>query len=123
MAAHCEAMVGFAAAGAEVFDYGNNLRGEAKQAGYADAFAYPGFVPAYLRPLFCEGLGPFRLVALSGDPADIAAGRRDAAARVRRQPLRAAVDPAGPGEGRLPGAAGADLLARLRRAGPGRSGA
>jgi len=72
MAAHCEAMVGFAAAGAEVFDYGNNLRGEAKQHGYADAFGYPGFVPAYLRPLFCEGLGPFRLVALSGDPADIA---------------------------------------------------
>ena len=73
MAEHCEAMVGFAAAGAEVFDYGNNLRGEAKQHGYADAFSYPGFVPAYLRPLFCEGLGPFRLVALSGDPADIAA--------------------------------------------------
>ena len=72
MAAHCEAMVGFSRAGAEVFDYGNNLRGEAKTAGYADAFAYPGFVPAYLRPLFCEGLGPFRFVALSGDPADIA---------------------------------------------------
>ena len=73
MAAHCAAMVGFSAAGAEVFDYGNNLRGEAKQAGYAEAFSYPGFVPAYLRPLFCEGLGPFRFVALSGDPADIAA--------------------------------------------------
>jgi urocanate hydratase len=73
MARHCEAMVGFARAGAEVFDYGNNLRGEAKTAGYADAFAYPGFVPAYLRPLFCEGLGPFRFVALSGDPTDIAA--------------------------------------------------
>jgi urocanate hydratase len=73
MAAHCEAMVGFSAAGAEVFDYGNNLRGEARQHGYAEAFSYPGFVPAYLRPLFCEGLGPFRLVALSGDPADIAA--------------------------------------------------
>ncbi|HWH27538.1 MAG TPA: urocanate hydratase, partial [Mycobacteriales bacterium] len=73
MALHCEAMVGFARAGAEVFDYGNNLRGEARTAGFADAFAYPGFVPAYLRPLFCEGLGPFRFVALSGDPADIAA--------------------------------------------------
>jgi urocanate hydratase len=76
MARHCEAMVGFLKAGAEVFDYGNNLRGEAKAGGYQDAFAYPGFVPAYLRPLFCEGKGPFRWVALSGDPADIAATDR-----------------------------------------------
>jgi urocanate hydratase len=73
MARHCEAMVGFQRAGAEVFDYGNNLRGEAKAGGFADAFSYPGFVPAYIRPLFCEGMGPFRWVALSGDPADIAA--------------------------------------------------
>jgi urocanate hydratase len=72
MALHCEAMVGFQAKGAETFDYGNNLRGEAKIAGYRDAFSYPGFVPAYIRPLFCEGSGPFRWVALSGDPADIA---------------------------------------------------
>jgi urocanate hydratase len=72
MAAHCEAMVGFSRAGAETFDYGNNLRGEAMTAGYADAFSYPGFVPAYIRPLFCEGSGPFRWVALSGDPNDIA---------------------------------------------------
>jgi len=71
MAVHCEAMVGFLAAGAEVFDYGNNLRGEAKLGGFADAFAYPGFVPAYIRPLFAEGMGPFRWVALSGEPADI----------------------------------------------------
>ena len=76
MAVHCEAMVGFQAAGAEVFDYGNNLRGEATVGGFADAFAYPGFVPAYIRDLFCEGLGPFRWVALSGDPADIAATDR-----------------------------------------------
>ena len=76
MARHCEAMVGFQKAGAEVFDYGNNLRGEAKLGGFADAFAYPGFVPAYIRPLFCEGMGPFRWVALSGDPADIAATDR-----------------------------------------------
>jgi urocanate hydratase len=69
-------MVGFKGGGAEVFDYGNNLRGEASKAGYADAFSYPGFVPAYIRPLFCEGLGPFRWVALSGDPADIAATDR-----------------------------------------------
>jgi urocanate hydratase len=76
MAAHCEAMVGFHRAGAEVFDYGNNLRGEARLGGFADAFDYPGFVPAYIRPLFCEGKGPFRWVALSGEPADIAATDR-----------------------------------------------
>jgi urocanate hydratase len=72
MAAHVEAMVGFQRAGAEVFDYGNNLRTEALAAGYADAFAYPGFVPAYIRPLFAEGKGPFRWAALSGDSNDIA---------------------------------------------------
>ena len=58
--------------GAEVFDYGNSIRGEAELAGYQRAFAFPGFVPAYIRPLFCEGKGPFRWAALSGDPADIA---------------------------------------------------
>jgi urocanate hydratase len=72
MAVHVEAMVGFADAGAEVFDYGNSIRGEAEVAGYTRAFAFPGFVPAYIRPLFCEGKGPFRWAALSGDPADIA---------------------------------------------------
>ena len=71
IAAQCEAMVGFQRAGAEVFDYGNNLRGEAQTAGYSDAFAYPGFVPAYIRDLFAEGSGPFRWIALSGDPGDI----------------------------------------------------
>ncbi len=73
MAAHVEAMVGFMDGGAEVFDYGNSIRGEAELAGYSRAFAFPGFVPAYIRPLFCEGKGPFRWAALSGDPADIAA--------------------------------------------------
>jgi urocanate hydratase len=73
MAAHVEAMVGFQDAGAEVFDYGNSIRGEAELAGYTRAFAFPGFVPAYIRPLFCEGKGPFRWAALSGEPADIAA--------------------------------------------------
>ncbi|MCL1599988.1 MAG: urocanate hydratase [Actinomycetia bacterium] len=73
MARHCEAMVGFQDGGAEVFDYGNNLRGEAIEGGFDNAFAYPGFVPAYIRDLFCEGLGPFRWIALSGDPADIKA--------------------------------------------------
>jgi urocanate hydratase len=71
MAKQVEAMVGFQKAGAEVFDYGNNIRTEAKAAGYADAFAFPGFVPAYIRPLFSEGKGPFRWAALSGDPEDI----------------------------------------------------
>jgi urocanate hydratase len=76
MAVHCRAMVGFLEAGAEVFDYGNNLRGEAIRGGFEGAFAYPGFMPAYLRPLMCEGMGPFRWVALSGDPGDIAATDR-----------------------------------------------
>lgn len=71
MARHVEAMVGFMDDGAEVFDYGNSIRDEARKAGYDRAFDFPGFVPAYIRPLFCEGLGPFRWVALSGDPKDI----------------------------------------------------
>jgi urocanate hydratase len=72
MARHVEAMVGFMDAGAEVFDYGNSIRGEAQAGGFERAFDFPGFVPAYIRPLFCEGRGPFRWVALSGDPRDIA---------------------------------------------------
>jgi urocanate hydratase len=71
MAAHVEAMLAFQRAGAVVFDYGNNLRQRAYDYGVKDAFAYPGFVPAFIRPLFCEGSGPFRWVALSGDPEDI----------------------------------------------------
>jgi urocanate hydratase len=73
MAAHCSAMVEFQKKGSEVFDYGNSLRAEAQLGGFDQAFDYPGFLPAYIRPLFCEGKGPFRWVALSGDPADIAA--------------------------------------------------
>ncbi|MEZ4414433.1 MAG: urocanate hydratase [Gemmatimonadota bacterium] len=72
MRSHCEAIVELQRQGAIAVDYGNNLRGEALGAGFSDAFAYPGFVPAYIRPLFCEGKGPFRWVALSGNPADIA---------------------------------------------------
>lgn len=72
MARHVEAMVGFQDAGAEVFDYGNSIRDEARQGGYGRAFDFPGFVPAYIRPLFAEGKGPFRWAALSGDPRDIA---------------------------------------------------
>ena len=71
MARHCEAMVAFADRGVEVFDYGNSLRREAQLGGFERAFSYPGFLPAYIRPLFCEGKGPFRWAALSGEPADI----------------------------------------------------
>ncbi len=76
MARHVRAMVGFSDRGAEVFDYGNSIREEARLGGYDRAFDFPGFVPAYIRPLFCEGKGPFRWAALSGDPADIAATDR-----------------------------------------------
>jgi urocanate hydratase len=72
MAKHVEAMVGFMDVGAEVFDYGNSIRDEARKGGFERAFAFPGFVPAYIRPLFCEGKGPFRWAALSGNPRDIA---------------------------------------------------
>jgi urocanate hydratase len=73
IAYHVRGLLSYVRAGSYVFDYGNNLRGEAEAAGVEDAFTYPGFVPAYIRPLFCEGVGPFRWAALSGDPADIAA--------------------------------------------------
>ena len=119
--AHVAAIRELATAGAEAFDYGNALRGLAAEHGDADAFSYPGFVPAYIRPLFCEGKGPFRWVALSGDPADIAVtddaildlfGEQD---HIRRwiELARERVQ--------VPGAAGADLLARLRRAAPRRA--
>ncbi|HET8606028.1 MAG TPA: urocanate hydratase [Gaiellaceae bacterium] len=72
IAAHVQGLLEYVRRGAYVFDYGNNLRGEASEAGVAEAFSYPGFVPAYIRPLFCRGIGPFRWAALSGDPADIA---------------------------------------------------
>jgi len=71
IAAHVEGLLEYVRAGSYVFDYGNNLRGEALEAGVTEAFSYPGFVPAYIRPLFCRGIGPFRWAALSGDPADI----------------------------------------------------
>jgi urocanate hydratase len=73
IARHVEGMLEYVRAGSYVFDYGNNLRGEAQEAGVAEAFSYPGFVPAYIRPLFCRGVGPFRWAVLSGDPEDIAA--------------------------------------------------
>ena len=117
IATHVQGMLEFVRAGSYVFDYGNNLRGEALEAGIEDAFTYPGFVPAYIRPLFCRGVGPFRWAALSGDPGDIAA--IDEALRGalpgRRRP--SALAGAGARAGRIPGPAGAHLLARLRRPG------
>ena len=129
MAKQVEAMVGFMDEGAEVFDYGNSIRGEAVLGGYERAFAFPGFVPAYIRPLFCEGKGPFRWAALSGDPADIA--RTDAAVlelfpdneplarwirkaqeRVAFQGLPARICWLGYGERDLAGLAFNDLVAR-----------
>jgi urocanate hydratase len=127
MARHVEAMVGFQDAGAEVFDYGNSLRAEARLGGYERAFDYPGFVPAYIRPLFCEGRGPFRWAALSGDPADIAATDRAvlelfgeheplarwmklAAEKVRFQGLPARICWLGQGERHLAGLAFNELV-------------
>ena len=129
MARHVEAMVGFMDAGAEVFDYGNSIRDEARKGGFGRAFAFPGFIPAYIRPLFCEGKGPFRWVALSGDERDIA--RTDQAVldlfpenrrlhrwitmareRVAFQGLPARICWLGYGERDLAGAAFNDLVAR-----------
>ena len=120
MARHVEAMVGFMDRGAEVFDYGNSIRDEARKGGFDRAFDFPGFVPAYIRPLFCEGKGPFRWAALSGDPADIAATDRAILELFPdNERLRKWITMAGERVA-VPGAAGADLLARVRRAAPGR---
>ena len=122
MAMHVEAMLAMQRAGAVVFDYGNNLRQRAYDYGVKNAFDYPGFVPAFIRPLFCEGSGPFRWVALCGDPEDISRHRPHHPGPVPRERAPAALDHHGPGAGRVPGPAGAHLLAGLRRAGPGRPG-
>ncbi len=116
MARHVEAMVGFMDAGAEVFDYGNSIRAEAELGGYTRAWEFPGFVPAYIRPLFCEGKGPFRWAALSGDPADIARDRQGRARALPRQRAAPPLDHFCAGQDRVPGPARAHLLARLRRA-------
>ena len=129
MAAHCTAMLGFQRAGSVVFDYGNGLRGQARDAGVADAFDYPGFVVAYVRPLFCTGTGPFRWACLSGDPADLAATDdamlrafpdneplhrwiRFARERVAGQGLPARICWLGYGERHVAGAALDELVAR-----------
>ena len=114
IASHVEAMLEFVRLGCYVFDYGNNLRGEAREAGVEDAFTYPGFVPAYIRPLFCRGIGPFRWAALSGDPRDIAVIDQALSRAVSGGSTPSAVARAGVGPGRLPGPARPDLLARLR---------
>ena len=123
MAEHVAAMVGFLDAGAVVFDYGNNLRAGAELGGmpHDRAYAYPGFVPAFVRPLFCEGKGPFRWAALSGRPRG---HRQDGPGRLRALPRRretAALAPDGRGAGGVPGTAGADLLAGIRRTREGRA--
>jgi urocanate hydratase len=129
MAEHCRAMLGFQRGGAVVFDYGNGLRGQALDAGVEDAFDYPGFVVAYVRPLFCTGTGPFRWACLSGDPADLAATDRAvlqafpdrddlhrwiefASARVVGQGLPARICWLGYGERHVAGEAFNDLVAR-----------
>ena len=121
MADHVRAMLAFQDAGAVVFDYGNNLRAQAQEAGVANAFDYPGFVPAFIRPQFCEGRGPFRWAALSGDPADIRARTERGPRAVPRRRGPPALDRDGRGAGPVPGPAGPDLLARLRRTGEGRA--
>jgi urocanate hydratase len=112
MAKHVEAMVGFMDAGAEVFDYGNSIRDEARKAGYDRAFEFPGFVPAYIRPLFCEGKGPFRWAALSGDPADIAPTDEAVLDLFPDNDHLHTLDQAAQEQRGLPGPAGPDLLAR-----------
>ncbi|MDQ1115460.1 urocanate hydratase [Microbacterium testaceum] len=120
MARHVEAMVEFQKRGAEVFDYGNSIRDEARQGGYADAFAFPGFVPAYIRPLFCEGLGPFRWVALSGDPADIAVTDQAILELFPGERGPEALDHRSAGTRRVRRPSRPHLLAGLRRPGEGR---
>ena len=114
MGTHVEAMLALQKKGAITFDYGNNLRTQAKKAGVENAFDIPGFVPEYIRPLFCEGKGPFRWVALSGDPADIARTDRLALELFPKNGTSGALDEAGEGTNSVPGPAGADLLARVR---------
>ena len=119
MAAHVRAMVEFQDAGAEVFDYGNSIRDEARTGGYDRAFEFPGFVPAYIRPLFCEGKGPFRWVAAVRRPRRHRGDRPRDPRAVPRQRAVAEVDHHGGRARPLPGPSGAHLLARVRRASPG----
>ena len=119
MADHVRALLELQRRGAVVFDYGNNLRGQAQKAGVADAFAIGGFVPLYIRPLFCEGKGPFRWAALSGDPEDIRTTDRALLELFPEDRGARALAASRRGARRLPGSSGAHLLAGLRRAAPG----
>ncbi len=120
MAAHVRAMLELQRRGAVTFDYGNNLRGQALAAGVSDAFEFGGFVPLFIRPLFCEGKGPFRWAVLSGDPADLAATDDAILEAFPEDRKLARWIRHGPRARRLPGAAGTHLLAGLRRARPRR---
>jgi urocanate hydratase len=124
IARHVEAMLRLQRLGSVTFDYGNNIRTMAFKHGVAEAYAFPGFVPAYIRPLFCEGRGPFRWVALSGEPTDIHRTDKlvlelfpdDRVLGLPRRPCARPLDSSRPGEGQVPRAAGAHLLAGLWRA-------
>ncbi len=120
MSRHVEAMLEFRKRGSIVFDYGNNLRQRALDNGVGNAFDYPGFVPAYIRPLFCEGKGPFRWVALSGDHEDIYKTDEAIMNLFPDNDHLIALADDGAGTGRVSGPARAHLLARLRRACKGR---
>ena len=122
IAAHVRAMLDLQRAGAVTFDYGNNIRRFAADRGVTDAFRIPGFVPEYIRPLFCEGRGPFRWVALSGEPSDIAATDKLICRLFASSPDPNALDFARAAKGPFPGPARAHLLAGLRRARPIRAG-
>ncbi|GIW56107.1 MAG: hypothetical protein KatS3mg082_2511 [Nitrospiraceae bacterium] len=116
IATHVRAMLAMQKAGAIVFDYGNNIRTMAFQRGVTDAYAFPSFVPAYIRPLFCEGKGPFRWIALSGEASDIAVTDEAALEALPARRLAATMDRTGARAGAVPGVAGSHLLAGLWRA-------
>ena len=116
MADQVRAMLAMQSAGAVTFDYGNNIRAQAQAAGVENAFDFPGFVPEFIRPLFSEGKGPFRWVALSGDPADIRRTDEAVLELFPGRPRSRALDPDGAGARAVPGVAGPHLLAGLRRA-------
>ena len=120
MAEHVRAMLDFHRMGIPVVDYGNNIRQMALEEGVKDAFDFPGFVPAYIRPLFCRGIGPFRWAALSGDPGGHLSHRRQGQGTAAGQRAAASLARHGARTHRVPGPAGADLLGRTRRPSPAR---
>ncbi len=121
MRTHVAAMVDFWNAGVPTLDYGNNIRQVAQDEGLENAFAFPGFVPAYIRPLFCRGIGPFRWAALSGDPEDIHKTDAEDEGAVPREHASAPLARHGARADRVSGPARADLLDRPWRPAPGRA--